>query len=967
MKNVRFIKILSRSIGLPVCCFFSVQVQSQIIPNTNTGPASATPVSAPGSYSSGVKVNYVRTREAVAPITNAAVFDTANYIRVKEATQYHDGLGRPLQTVIKQATPALKDMVSPQVYDNLGREQYKYLPYVSTETNGSFKLSAFSSQATFMAFQYPNESVYYGQTQFENSPLNRVLKTMAPGNSWAGNNTGVSMDYLGNEISDSVRIWTIGGDTLTFSNNDQTTDIPTSATTYGAGQLYKIQTTDENGNKVMEYKDKEGKVILKKVQIASSPGTGHVGWLCTYYVYDDFGLLRFVIPPNAVQGLLNSNAWVLTTSPYSIINELCFRYQYDARKRMIAKKVPGAGWVYMVYDRRDRLAFTQDANMRSGNQWMATLYDDQNRLITTGMITYSGNRGALQWVLDTRYAAASNTTVALSFAAPDSLYVGTREPGRPTYRAVTKIAFTGEFTTETGAETETLLGAATVSTTNVLLNYDPFPPSANFVALTVNYYDDYAFTSKTYSTTNNSNVDDGGNRYPESLPSSASLLTHGMLTGSKVRVIENPSNLTAGTWLESASFYDDKGRAIQAQSENYKNGLDVATIRYDFTNKVITTYQIHNNAIAVQTIKVKTNMLYDHAGRLTHIKKTLNDDGNTTRYLVRNEYDELGQLLNKKLGQLGQGNTTEMELQAHTYNIRGWLKGVNKGYSDSTGTGAWLGMELNYDWGFTASQLNGNIAGAQWRSKGDGERRAFGYMYDAANRILKGDFTQRTGGAWNTDAGLKFSLTSMSYDPNGNILNMSQQGWKISGSDLIDSLLYTYSTNSNKLLNVVDKRNDTATKLGDFRSSTAYIAVLGEPKTNSATDYTYDNNGNLLKDFNKDIGNSATNGITYNHLNLPYKVWVKGKGTITYIYDAAGNKLEKRTIDSSISKTTNTAYLGGYIYQNDTLQFLAHEEGRIRKKPDNSFVYDYFIKDHLGYINWILGRFDEQFRLRIGK
>jgi hypothetical protein len=30
-------------------------------------------------------------------------------------------------------------------------------------------------------------------------------------------------------------------------------------------------------------------------------------------------------------------------------------------------------------------------------------------------------------------------------------------------------------------------------------------------------------------------------------------------------------------------------------------------------------------------------MLYDHAGRLTHIKKTLNDDGNTTRYLARND------------------------------------------------------------------------------------------------------------------------------------------------------------------------------------------------------------------------------------------------------------------------------------------------------------------------------------------
>jgi len=48
----------------------------------------------------------------------------------------------------------------------------------------------------------------------------------------------------------------------------------------------------------------------------------------------------------------------------NILKELCFRYEYDQRQRMIAKKVPGAGWVYMVYDLRDRLAFSQDANMR---------------------------------------------------------------------------------------------------------------------------------------------------------------------------------------------------------------------------------------------------------------------------------------------------------------------------------------------------------------------------------------------------------------------------------------------------------------------------------------------------------------------------------------------------------------------------------------------------------------------------
>ncbi|MFX8891412.1 DUF6443 domain-containing protein, partial [Acinetobacter baumannii] len=77
------------------------------------GTPGATLVTAPGSYTSGIKVNYVRTREAVAPITDAGTFSAAGYTQVKEATQYMDGLGRPLQTVVKQASPQLKDMVSP--------------------------------------------------------------------------------------------------------------------------------------------------------------------------------------------------------------------------------------------------------------------------------------------------------------------------------------------------------------------------------------------------------------------------------------------------------------------------------------------------------------------------------------------------------------------------------------------------------------------------------------------------------------------------------------------------------------------------------------------------------------------------------------------------------------------------------------------------------------------------------------
>ena len=73
-----------------------------------------------------------------------------------------------------------------------------------------------------------------------------------------------------------------------------------------------------------------------------------------------------------------------------------------------------------------------------------------------------------------------------------------------------------------------------------------------------------------------------------------------------------------------------------------------------------------------------------------------------------------------------------------------------------------------------------------------------------------------------------------------------------------------------------------------------------------------------------------------------------GKGSITYTYDAVGNKLRKQTLEDS--KTTTTLYGGSIVYENDTLQFISHEEGRTRINNNNNYVFDYYLKDHLGNV-----------------
>ena len=88
-------------------------------------------------------------------------------------------------------------------------------------------------------------------------------------------------------------------------------------------------------------------------------------------------------------------------------------------------------------------------------------------------------------------------------------------------------------------------------------------------------------------------------------------------------------------------------------------------------------------------------------------------------------------------------------------------------------------------------------------------------------------------------------------------------------------------------------------------------------------EYTYDDNGNMKTDANKNIGS-----ITYNHLNLPTSVGVDWN-SVTYVYDATGVKLSKTVY--SYPSTTTTQYAGNYIYENNTGQFLFEIATKQRK------------------------------------
>jgi RHS repeat-associated protein len=864
---------------------------------------------------SQTSTNYVRTWSAEAPEQNAAALILRPLKDVKRVTRFCDGLGRTDQTVIWQGSlhtdRAPVDMVSFSVYDAFGRQAVKYLPFAGNNASqnappddGWYKSNPQDQQAAFYndpagVLKDQGETVFYSRTVYEASPLNRVLKEMAPGSSWSGSSRGVEINYWFNTTADDVRKWSVS-----YVNGSYTMD-----GVYNAGALFKNVTVDEHGKQVIEFKDKEGLVILKKVQLTAAAddgaGRNHTNWLCTYYIYDDFNLLRAVIQPRGVELLMN-NGWDITSLNGDILKEQCFRYEYDDRKRMIMKKVPGAAPVQMVYDAKDRLVMVQDANMAQPAQiqWLVTKYDELNRAVATYKITDPAKYN------DPAYHRLQ--------AAQSSSYPNV-------------AAYTNELLTETHFD-----------------DYSGIPSGFYTGTLNPSGYAGYL----------NAPASD----YPDALLLKRS--TKGLATWTSTKV------LGENKYITSCNLYDEKGRVIQVQTINYTGSMDIVTNQYSFSGQLLRSHVKHTKGGAnAQTSELATKNTYDDLKRITLIEKNLNNSG--WKQIASMAYNELGQVTSKKLAPV-YNNNAGLETLTYDYNIRGWMLGANRDYAKgASAIDHYFGFDLGYDkqtiatlGNYAAAQYNGNIAGTIWKSKGDGQLRKYDFTYDAVNRLTGADFNQYNSG-FNKTQGVDFSVSNLTYDANGNIQTMDQQGLKINGSSYIDQLRYSYLPGSNKLQNIVDKSNDALTKMGDFRylnshpqkaTKDAYAQNPASVDPASITDYTYDVNGNLSADKNKDIAS-----ITYNHLNLPQTITISGKGSIDYVYDALGNKL-KKTVHENGNVDKTTLYLFG-TYENDILQFLPQEEGRIRFEkatqatctalPDR-FMYDYFIKDHLGNVRMVL-------------
>lgn len=266
--------------------------------------------------------------------------------------QYFDGLGRPTQTVQKGVTPNRSNLVTLQEYDGFGRATKSWLPHVST--------SSYLDPVSFKSAvpgTYNGDSRPYDETVYENSPLNRVLEQYGTGTAWSQH--PVSTSYLTNTVAGELSC------KLYYVNSSGGLS---QRGMYAAGELYVVKTTDEDGNVSYLFTDKLGQQILSR-QVLMDPMYGHV-LHDTYYVYDDYDQLCFVLPPSYQD-----------TPSLSLY---AYQYKYDDRGRCIEKTLPGCDPIKYCYDRADHLIFSQDGVQRAGGEWTFYLYDAFQRLVVRG-------------------------------------------------------------------------------------------------------------------------------------------------------------------------------------------------------------------------------------------------------------------------------------------------------------------------------------------------------------------------------------------------------------------------------------------------------------------------------------------------------------------------------------------------------------------------------------------------------
>ena len=251
-----------------------------------------------------------------------------------------DGLGRGTLDVTMQTSGASAVLTE---YDRMGRLSKVWAAAPVSDlspTESETKSAAASRYGTSNAF---------ATTTYEASPRSLVLATTKAGDPWQSEGKSITTRIRTNTYESGERFcmsYRILEDGLR-PNGPRT-----------AGTLRIERTVDEDGIVTETFTDMRG------IKVAERHGEG-----VTAYVYDDYGDLRYILPPGAEAGGSRSSV---------TMKELAYWFDYDDYGRCVLRKAPGMAEEKMVYDPADRMVAMHSRDHADG-VWRLFFYDGCGR------------------------------------------------------------------------------------------------------------------------------------------------------------------------------------------------------------------------------------------------------------------------------------------------------------------------------------------------------------------------------------------------------------------------------------------------------------------------------------------------------------------------------------------------------------------------------------------------------------
>ena len=680
------------------------------------------------------------------PVVGLAQTDSVSFVKTEtmlkandttttlKVVQYYNGLGYPTVagTTVGQNGQTAYTLTT---YDALGREERRYLP-VATDNSIAYKKPS-TIISTSKAVNVYNDNTAYSQYRYD--AFDRPIFIGMPGQAWV--NKGTNIAYGANK-SDNVLRYTASSANNTLTATNQY---------YPDGSLTKETTMDPDNKPVVTFKDLFGNVILQRV----------AGNLDTYYVYDDLGRLRFVLPP-AYQDNKNKALY-------------CYEYRYDARGRVTTKILPGAEYIEYWHDKADRVICMQDAMMRKAGKYRFTIYDKVGRVAIQGVCTNYQNKSNHN----------ANPAVTATYAPSSTGFLGTG------------------YTVNNGT---TLFPNATLEVVNYYDKYD-------FVSKNHNS----RFTGISVSTTVSQTGQLTGSTV---LASNGDWVSQVMIYDLKGNLLETKSREIGGRIVTRTNTYSYTNKVKTSNSSidvGYGNKMTIKeTYGYNAKNDQKSSYDLsiaHGNS----AVSSKTNYTYNALGQLSTVTRPLTSGVKTVSYtydlhgwqkkITTNSFSEElfyadgpgSPLYNGNISAMkwinGNGSNALIRGYKFTYDDANRLTQAVYGEKDNLGTNT-----NRYSEKVTSYDKNGNIKKLERRGKM--QSGSYGVI-DNLNITYNGNQLSSVteSAAELTYAGsldYKGSKGSQyKYNENGSLVSDKSRGIAFISYDLSGNPLQIYFTNGN--------------------------------------------------------------------------------------------------------------------------------------------------------------------------